>query len=121
MPPPYPNGWYPIALSGEVFKGKTKQVNALGRSFAVFRGEDNKARVLDAYCRHMGANLAQGGVVKGNCLQCPFHGWTYDGDTGDCVEIPYAEDPKKVRALGVVRATRTNATVDSTPGTNDAL
>lgn len=34
----------------------------------------------------MGANLGVGGVVKSSkCLQCPFHGWVFDGETGDCV------------------------------------
>jgi len=34
----------------------------------------------------MGANLGIGGqVVNDKCIQCPFHGWLYDGKTGDCV------------------------------------
>ena len=34
----------------------------------------------------MGANLGIGGVVKNeHCIQCPFHGWVFDGETGDCV------------------------------------
>jgi nitrite reductase/ring-hydroxylating ferredoxin subunit len=24
-------------------------------------------------------------VVNDNCVQCPFHGWLYDGRTGQCV------------------------------------
>ena len=37
---------------------------SLGRAFVVFRGEtDGKVGVLDAYCPHMGANLAVGGKV----------------------------------------------------------
>lgn len=52
----------------------------------MFRGEDGKVYATDAYCAHMGANLAVGGTVKfGNCIQCPFHGWTFDGATGNCV------------------------------------
>ena len=34
----------------------------------------------------MGANLGNGGKVKWNsCIECPFHGWTFDGRTGKCV------------------------------------
>lgn len=62
-----------------------------GEQVAVFRGEDGEAHVLDAYCAHLGANLAVGGQVKGNCLECPFHGWQYSGSDGKCVKIPYAE------------------------------
>ena len=64
----------------------------VGLHLAVFRGETGQSFVTDAYCPHMGANLGVGGIVKGNCLECPFHGWTFRGDDGKCVKIPYAED-----------------------------
>lgn len=28
--------------------------------------------------------------VIGKCLECPFHGWQYDGETGHCTKIPYS-------------------------------
>jgi len=57
----------------------------------VFRGEDGRAHALDAYCCHNGANLAVGGLVKGSCVECPFHGWLFRGDDGKCTHIPYCE------------------------------
>ncbi len=55
------------------------------------RAYDGTAHLLDAYCPHLGANLTVGGrVVDGNCLQCPFHGWIFSGETGKCVRIPYS-------------------------------
>ena len=62
-----------------------------GKNLAVFRGEDGRAHALDAYCCHNGANLAAGGLVKGSCLECPFHGWQFRGDDGKCTHIPYCE------------------------------
>ncbi len=69
--------------------GKPHQVNAFGTALVVFAGEDGKLNVLDAYCRHMGGNLAQGTVKGGNAIACPFHDWRWRGD-GKCAEIPYA-------------------------------
>ena len=46
---------------------------------------------MDAHCPHLGAHLAVGGRVEGDCIRCPFHGWKYDGGAGKCVEIPYGE------------------------------
>ncbi len=46
--------------------------------------------IVDAYCPHLGANLGVGGRVIGNCIECPFHGWQFDGETGKCTSIPYA-------------------------------
>jgi nitrite reductase/ring-hydroxylating ferredoxin subunit len=35
----------------------------------------------------LGAHLGVGGkVVNEKCIQCPFHGWLYDGETGVCVD-----------------------------------
>ena len=44
-------------------KGDVKPVDALGQHFVVYRGESGKVAVLDAYCPHLGANLALGGKV----------------------------------------------------------
>uniref|UniRef100_A0A4W3J4N6 cholesterol 7-desaturase n=3 Tax=Callorhinchus milii TaxID=7868 RepID=A0A4W3J4N6_CALMI len=49
------------------------------------------AHVVDAYCPHLGANLAVGGRVAGDCIECPFHGWQFRGEDGKCTKIPYAE------------------------------
>ena len=62
-----------------------------GLNLAVFRGEDGLAHVVDSYCPHMGANLAVGGRVVGDCIECPFHGWQFRGSDGKCTKIPYSE------------------------------
>jgi len=42
---------------------------------------------MEAFCPHMGADLGHGGRVKwNNCIECPFHGWTFDGATGKVVD-----------------------------------
>src|SRR5690606_38816072 len=61
-----------------------------------FRAEDGALGVVDAYCPHLGANLA-GGRVRDGCLECPFHRWTFGAD-GAVRSIPYAERiPKALR------------------------
>lgn len=89
-PATYPNGWYHIAASADVPVGKVVEVQAVGKVFAVYRGENGVAAVLDAYCVHLGANMAVGGKVVGNCLECPFHKWQFNGD-GKVTHIPYAD------------------------------
>ncbi|KAJ3095791.1 hypothetical protein HDU97_006492 [Phlyctochytrium planicorne] len=89
FPPAFPNGWYRVASTEEVGVGGVRLVTALGRNFAVFRGEDGNVGVIDAMCPHLGANVAVGGKVVGNSVECPFHGWRFDR-TGKCTDIPYA-------------------------------
>lgn len=91
LPPVYPNGWFAIAESSDVKPSKVKYVAALGENFAVFRTKEGCIKVIDAYCPHLGANMAIGGVVSGNCLECPFHGWKFSGDNGQCISIPYSD------------------------------
>jgi len=103
-PRQYPCGWYRICDSDDVPKrGDVKHAFALGREMVIFRSDDehNQVYVLDAFCIHMGANLAFGGrVMPGtNCIQCPFHLWQFNGETGHCAKVPYADGkiPEKVR------------------------
>lgn len=102
--PMNPNGWYHIGVSSQLAVGQVKAVKYFNRDLVLFRGEDGKVCLLDAYCAHLGANLGIGGKVVKNTIQCPFHAWCYDG-TGQCVEIPYAQKipPRaKVQAMPVM-------------------
>lgn len=84
--PNYPNGWFRILASQDLKDKEVKYINAHGESLAVFRGEDKIVYALDAYCPHLGANLGvEGQVINSRCIQCPFHGWSFDGKTGNCV------------------------------------
>lgn len=88
-PPAFPNGWFSVASSDMVPKGKVIEVDAFGQKLAVFRGEDGNIGVLDVYCPHLNANLTDG-CVKGNNLVCPFHAWEF-GKDGKCAHIPYTD------------------------------
>jgi nitrite reductase/ring-hydroxylating ferredoxin subunit len=107
FPFPIPNGWFVVAYSHELQPGDVKPVYFFGRELVVFRtqppdgdgdgdgdrggDDDGAARVVDAYCAHLGANLAVGGKVDGAGIRCPFHGFCYDGASGRCIDIPYSE------------------------------
>jgi cholesterol 7-dehydrogenase len=88
-PPSFPDGWFSLCDADQVKKGKAIEVDAFGQKFAVYRGEDGKIGVMDAYCPHLNANLAYG-KVKGNNLECPFHGWQFN-NKGKCAHIPYSD------------------------------
>lgn len=99
IPPPYPNGWFAIHESADLRKGHSKNVDCLGENFAIFRDTDGIVHVINAYCPHIGANLGIGGIVKGNCIECPFHQWQFRGSDGVCTSIPYTSGaiPKSAR------------------------
>jgi nitrite reductase/ring-hydroxylating ferredoxin subunit len=102
FPFPIPNGWFIVAAAGEVAAGTVEPLHYFGRDLVVFRTESGVPRVTAAYCAHLGAHLGVGGTVRGEILQCPFHGWCYDGQTGKCTDIPYGSG--KIPTKAAVRA-----------------
>jgi phenylpropionate dioxygenase-like ring-hydroxylating dioxygenase large terminal subunit len=74
-----------MATSEELTDNPLK-VRALGQDFVVFRGENGEAACVSNTCIHRGGSLS-GGKIKGNCIECPYHGWQYDA-AGQCRRIP---------------------------------
>lgn len=87
---PLPFGWFMVAYSDEVEIGQVVPLYYFGRDLVLWRGEDGVPRVIDAYCKHLGAHMGYGGRVKGNALECPFHAWEYD-EKGSVTHVPYAK------------------------------
>lgn len=87
------NNWYVLGLSAEV-KDKPVGVHALGQDFVLFRDKGNKVHCLSDTCVHRGGSLCRGEVVNGT-VECPYHGWRYDG-AGQCVEIPSLGPGEKI-------------------------
>lgn len=79
-------GWYIVCPSQEIPQYKPKSLIICGQKIVFFRGQDNKIRALDAYCPHLGTDLAIG-KVDGNLIRCFFHHWGFDGE-GKCQDIP---------------------------------
>ena len=89
FPFPVPNGWFIVARADELAPGEVMPLYLFGRNLVLFRTETGAPRVMDAHCPHLGAHLGVGGRVRGETIQCPFHGWRFAGDSGRCVEVPY--------------------------------
>jgi 3-ketosteroid 9alpha-monooxygenase subunit A len=86
----FPFAWYRACDSDDLAPGVVQPVRLLARDLVLWRDEQGAPHVMDAYCPHLGANLALGGRVEGNNLVCPYHWWEYDGD-GRNVRIPYSD------------------------------
>lgn len=93
-----PTGWFQVAWSTDLPVGQVKSLRYFGRDLVAFRGHDGQVSVMDAHCRHLGANLAYGGCVVDDGIQCPFHGWVWNGQ-GRNVSIPYQDRPNRGRRI----------------------
>ena len=95
--PAVPNGWFSVGTSTGLLPGEVQPLRYLDRELVLFRGEDGRARVFDAFCPHLGANLGVGGKVCGDGITCPFHGWRFDG-SGQLEEVPGLDHPPRAAA-----------------------
>jgi len=93
-PDPILNTWYRLCNSEDLKPGQVLEIQALGQTFVVWRTEEGKAVIQDAFCIHLGANLGTGGTVSNNCITCPFHKWQFDSN-GEVKVIPYLPKDNK--------------------------
>ena len=93
-----PTGWFQIGWSSTVPKRGVTKLHYFGQELVAWRSADGAVHVMDAYCQHLGAHLGHGGTVIESGLQCPFHGWVWDGE-GHNVSIPYQDRSNTARRI----------------------
>ena len=71
---------YRVASVSDVPPGTGKEFTAGGRIVALFNVEGN-FHALDGVCPHAGGPLGEG-VLSGNVVTCPWHGWQFDVTSG---------------------------------------
>jgi phenylpropionate dioxygenase-like ring-hydroxylating dioxygenase large terminal subunit len=77
-----------ISLSRDV-TNRPKKITIEGNNYALFRSSKG-VHLIDDTCPHRGASLSMG-KQKGDCVQCPYHGWEYDG-CGSLVKVPTTDN-----------------------------
>src|SRR5829696_2872995 len=79
-------GWFPVARATEVGSSPVP-VGAGGAAYVLVRlRPGGEVSAFPSRCPHRLVPLAAG-TVSGGRLQCPAHGWRFDGD-GRCVDVP---------------------------------
>ncbi|MFM9971218.1 MAG: Rieske 2Fe-2S domain-containing protein [Burkholderiales bacterium] len=83
--------WQPVMTSAELATGHVKPLRILGEELTLYRGESGTVHLVAGRCPHRGVMLSLG-FVRGEDLQCVYHGWTYD-PSGQCVAQPAEPKP----------------------------
>ena len=97
------NSWYVGAWSDEIAPGGMLARTLLGDDVVFYRLTDGSLAALENRCCHRGLPLSHG-CVRGDELQCGYHGLTFDR-SGKCVMVPGQKQvppAAKVRAYQVV-------------------
>jgi phenylpropionate dioxygenase-like ring-hydroxylating dioxygenase large terminal subunit len=101
--PDNPTGWFRVALGGEIRRNELRTMHFFGRELIAFRADDGRAQVMEAHCPHLGAHIGVGGRIEGDCVVCPFHGWTFD-PAGRNARIPYRQEVNRKARLRTFEA-----------------
>jgi phenylpropionate dioxygenase-like ring-hydroxylating dioxygenase large terminal subunit len=88
----FANVWTFVALSGDLRPGTPLPLRIAGERVVLFRDAAGKTAALIDRCPHRGVALSLGRVVKGE-IECPFHGWRFDGTGRNC-GVPWNPDAK---------------------------
>lgn len=94
--------WQPVARVADLEAGPKRAV-ILGEPLAVFLGESGAPAVVADRCPHRGASLSMG-AVRGEALECPYHGWQWRGRDGECVRLPSLTDQGQIPPRARVEA-----------------
>ena len=95
----FPRGWFMVA-DAEELGDSPLPLKFFDQEMALYRGESGRVVLLDAYCPHMGTNIARNttsfvvidGQIEGDSIRCPYHAWRF-GPDGKCDDIPYHDGP----------------------------
>ena len=87
--------WYVACRSGQLARQPIRKM-VLGTPLVLFRDEAGTARALLDRCPHRNVPLSLGRVVGQGRLECPYHGWQFDG-SGSCRLVPGLTGPSEAK------------------------
>lgn len=97
--------WYFAGVSGDVKTGTLIRRVIAGEPITFGRRQDGSVFAMRDICPHRAAPLSAG-QIKGDTVECPYHGWRFGIDDGACKEIPamcpdqdFASEKIKVRTF----------------------
>jgi nitrite reductase (NADH) small subunit len=81
----------------ELGQGKSALVTVDGVDVALFRQGEEILAIGNA-CVHQGGSLCDG-LVEGDIVTCPLHGWEFDLRSGACMTVPGESVPRFVATV----------------------
>jgi vanillate O-demethylase monooxygenase subunit len=82
------NAWYVAAWSDDLAEGQLLPRTIMHEPIVLYRKADGNVAALEDRCPHRFAPLSMGKVIKGDIVQCPYHGLEFD-PSGACVLNPH--------------------------------
>ncbi|WP_026869572.1 MocE family 2Fe-2S type ferredoxin [Inquilinus limosus] len=85
------DGWIAACGADDIDEEDVIRFDHGGRSFAIYRTEDDRYFATDGLCTHEQVHLADG-LVMGTIIECPKHNGRFDFTTGAAKGAPVCID-----------------------------
>jgi phenylpropionate dioxygenase-like ring-hydroxylating dioxygenase large terminal subunit len=83
--------WYPVFYLADLDRSKPTPFTLLGHDLVIWWDKQGHSwRAFSDRCPHRLARLSEGRIAEDGLLECPYHGWAFNG-AGECDRIPQAE------------------------------
>ena len=80
------NEFVKVAKKSELAPGTSKRIEINNKEIALFHIDGNFF-AIDDMCPHRGGSLSEGFVESG-VVSCPWHGWQFQLESGECLTDP---------------------------------
>ena len=92
MHPTWTEQWWPVAYLRDLDLARPSRFTLLERDLVLWWDrQGDQWRAFPDVCPHRLVPLSEGRINQEGLLECPYHGWSFDGD-GRCQRIPQAEE-----------------------------
>ena len=94
--------WYPVAYVEDLDRSQPTKFTLLEQDMVLWWDQRQGCwRAFADQCPHRLAPLSEGRIAEDGLLECPYHGWAFNGD-GSCDRIP--QQPQDLSAQASNRA-----------------
>jgi phenylpropionate dioxygenase-like ring-hydroxylating dioxygenase large terminal subunit len=102
------HAWYPVAFLRDLDPSRPTPFTLMGNDLVLwFERSCGAWRALADVCPHRLVPLSDGRLNAAGELECPYHGWTFNGE-GRCTAIPQATDGSSIGARSHCRSYATS-------------
>lgn len=80
--------WYPVHYLADLDRSALTKFTLLGQDLVLWWDRAGQCwRAFEDQCPHRLVPLSEGRIAEDGLLECPYHGWAFQGD-GQCDRIP---------------------------------
>ena len=104
--------WYPVAVEKYTTKDKPFAFTLMGTALVIWYDfVAQEWRAVSDRCPHRLAPLSEGRINAAGHVECPYHGWAFEGENGKCSSMPQKPTGEAMPAKACVSSFATAAKV----------